>query len=179
MIEEAKIEQTPGGRIAASDGWFAIHTAEVPWMTSRRFGSGCRFEGAVPFPEIGVNLRVLEPGKPACLYHSESTQEDFFVISGECTLVIEEQERPLRAGHFVHCPPGTRHVFVGAGQEPCVILMIGARSPDQQLDYPVSEVAARHDASAAQRTSDPGEAYGDRQIEPTAARWPLYGVEYP
>jgi uncharacterized cupin superfamily protein len=177
MTDEARIEQTPHGKMAASDGWFVLHASEARWVASERFGAGCVFEGEPRFEQLGVHLRVLEPGKPACLYHSESTQEAFYVISGECTLVVEEQERSLRAGHFFHCPPGTRHVLVGAGDEPCVVLMMGARSEDQVLDYPVSEVAARHGASARARTGNPEEAYGDRDIRPTTSIWPLYGAE--
>ena len=57
----------------------------------------------------------------------ESAQEDFLVLSGECLLLIEGEERPLKAWDFVHCPAGTEHVFVGAGTGPCVILMVGSR----------------------------------------------------
>ena len=177
MTEEARLEQTPRGKRAASEGWYVLHASEAPWITSERFGAGCVFEGEPRFAQMGVHLRVLEPGKPACLYHSETTQEAFFVIAGQCTLVVEEQERELRAGHFFHCPPGTRHVLVGAGDAPCVILMMGARSPDQMLDYPVSEVAAKYGASAKERTGSPNEAYGERDIRPAEAMWPLYGEE--
>ncbi len=80
-----------------------------------------------PFRDIGVNVRVLWPGDANALYHHEDAQEGFLVLSGECLLVVEEQERPLRQWDYFHCPPGTRHVIVGAGDGPCVVLMIGAR----------------------------------------------------
>ncbi len=177
MIEEARYETTEEGEVAASDGWFVLHTSDTPWIRSERFGLACRFEGKVPFPHVGVNLRVLEPGVPACLYHRENAQEDFFVLSGECLLVVEEEERPLRAGHFVHCPAGTNHVFVGAGTGPCVILMIGYRPETEKPCYPVSETAARYGASAAKETTDRHEAYGDKMLSPAAPIWPLYGVD--
>ena len=50
--------------------------------------------------------------------------------------------------------PGTEHIFVGAGDGPCVILMAGTRTPDEQLHYPVSELAARYGASADEETTD-------------------------
>lgn len=177
MTDEARVEETENGKVAVSDGWFALHVSEIPWLTSERFGSGCRFEGKVPFRQVGVNLRVLEPGSPACLYHRENAQEDFFVISGECLLVVEGQERRLRGGTFVHCPPNTDHVFVGAGDGPCVILMMGHRPEKDEIVYPVSEAAARYGASAERECTDPQEAYGDRKIRPMKAIWPLYGVE--
>ena len=88
------------------------------------------------FTQLGINISVLMPGEPNCLYHSESQQEAFLVLSGECKLLVEGEERPLRQWDFVHCPAGTEHVFVGAGDGPCAILMAGARTEDEQLLYP-------------------------------------------
>jgi uncharacterized cupin superfamily protein len=102
-------------------------------------------------------------------------REAFLVLSGECTLLVEEQERTLRQWDFVHCPPGTRHIFVGAGDGPCTILMIGARSEDATLHYPVSELAAKHDASVARYTPNPSEAYADwpGDFVPVRLPWPV------
>ena len=122
-------------------------------VDSDDFGSGCVFDTrAAPFEQVGINISVLVPGEPNCLYHSESQQEAFLVLSGEGKLLVEGEERPLRQWDFVHCPAGTEHVFVGAGDGPCAILMIGARTPDEQLLYPVSELAARYGASAEEET---------------------------
>ena len=106
---------------------------------------------------------------------AESNQEDFLALHGECIAIVEEQERPLRQRDFVHCPAGTRHVFVGAGEGPCAILMIGARNPDDRIEYPVSEVAARHNASAAETTNSGREAYREFPPETHDERfeWPL------
>ena len=93
------------------------------------------------------------------MYHAESTQEDFFVLAGTCVLIVEEQERELRAWDFVHLPPGTRHSFVGAGDGPCVILMIGARREGHTIVYPRSETALAHDAGVETETPSPQEAY--------------------
>lgn len=177
MAEEARLEQTEDGKVPVGEGWFVIHASEAPWFRSRRFGRGCRFEGREPFSQTGLNLRVLDPGEPACLYHRENAQEDFVVLSGECILVVQEEERHLRAGHFVHCPPGVDHVFVGAGEGPCVILMIGHRPEEEELVYPVSEAAARHGASVEEETTDPRRAYGAPDIEATEPVWPLWGVD--
>jgi Cupin domain len=82
----------------------------------------------------------------ACV-QSESDQEAFLVLSGECRLLVEGEERRLRPWDFFHCPSWTEHAFVGAGDGPCVILMAGARSADAQGRYPVSKLAARYGAS--------------------------------
>jgi uncharacterized cupin superfamily protein len=111
------------------------------------------------FEQVGFTLAVLEPGKPTGMYHAESGQEDFLVLAGECLLLIEEQERPLRAWDFVHCPPGTRHAFVGTGDRPCVIFMTGVRREGGTIVYPVSETAQARGAGVETETNRPAEAY--------------------
>ena len=97
-------------------------------------------------------------GQPSALYHREGNQEDFLVLAGECLLLVEGEERQLRAGDFVHCPPGTDHVFVGAGETDCAILAIGTRSGGGVV-YPFAEVARRHGAGVEQETASSDEAY--------------------
>ena len=126
------------------------------------------------FPEFGINIHVLEPGEPNAKYHSEGVQEDFLVLSGECLVILDGEERRLRAWDFVHCPAGTEHVFVGAGDGPCAILMVGTRRDDEGLVYPPNELAARYGASVAERTSSEEQAYADWTSEFTETRldWP-------
>jgi uncharacterized cupin superfamily protein len=160
MVEEARLEETETGLKPVSEGWFVVNVRDARWARSPAFGWACPFEGQEAwFRQFGINLRVLEPGQPNCLYHRESQQEDFLVLAGECLLLVEGQERPLRAWDFVHCPANTDHVFVGSGDGPCVILMAGARSEDEELFYPESELAARYGASAEKATASPEEAY--------------------
>jgi uncharacterized cupin superfamily protein len=159
-VPEAPLEDSGSGLAPAGEGWFVVNVRDAEWWTSDRAGSACRFEStAAWFTQLGVNLRVLRPGQPNCLYHSESLEEAFLVLSGECRLLVDGTERLLRQWDFFHSPAGTEHVFVGAGEGPCVILMVGARSEDERLRYPVSELAARYGASAEEETSDPEQAY--------------------
>jgi len=172
-MNEARIIQSEHGLKPQGEGWYVINLREAEWGESPHFGSFCGFEGDARFQEIGVNVHVLQPGQPACKYHSEAVQEAFLVLSGECTLIVEEEERPLKAWDFFHCPPGTRHVFVGAGEGPCAILMIGSRVGDPGLLYPQSEVAAKHGASVVETTPDPKIAYeGLRDRSSCPARFP-------
>jgi uncharacterized cupin superfamily protein len=153
--------------------WFVVNVRDATWGTHDTFGSACRFEREYgDFDQLGINIRVLEPGQPNCLYHRENLQEDFLVLSGECLLLVDGQERPLKAWDFVHMPPDTDHVFVGAGEGPCAILMVGARSPDEQLFYPAAEIAQRHGAAAEKDTPSPEEAYapyGERRMDRPAS----------
>ena len=77
-------------------------------------------------------------------------------------MIVEGEERPLRQWDFVHCPPGTNHAFVGAGDEPCVLLCASSRQ--FQKDGPwgkctVDEAARRHGACGAEETQDGSVAY--------------------
>jgi uncharacterized cupin superfamily protein len=176
-VKEASSEETPPyGRYVTSEGWFVHNLSDALAVRNEEKG------GALyplepresPFGDLGVNVRVLWPGDPNALYHAEGVQEGFLVLLGECTLIVEEEERPLRQWDYFHCPPDTRHVIVGAGDGPCAILMIGAR-PEVTIRYPVSEVAAKYGASAAKATDDPDEAYADWPGEhlPMRLGWPL------
>jgi uncharacterized cupin superfamily protein len=162
MVEEAQLEETESGLKPVDKGWFVVNVRDARWRKHEAFGASCTFEGSWPeawFPQLGISLRVLQPGQPNCLYHRESQQEDFLVLVGECLLLVEGEERKLRAWDFVHCAPNTEHVFVGAGDGPSVILMTGVRTDDEGLFYPVSELARRYGASVATETSSGDEAY--------------------
>ena len=159
-MPEAQLNDYGSGLAPAGDGWFVVNARDTAWWVTSELGSVCVFESPKAwFPQLGIKLSVLEPGQPNGLYHSESQQEAFLVLSGECRLLVEGVERLLRPWDFFHSPAGTEHIFVGAGDLPCVILMAGARSGDEQLHYPVSELAARYGASAEEETSDPDQAY--------------------
>jgi uncharacterized cupin superfamily protein len=158
MAEEARLVRTDGGLVPETDGWFVLNAADAPWRRHPQFGTSCPFEGESRFPEVGIRLRVLWPGQPNGMYHRESVQEDFLVVAGECLLLIEEEERALKAWDFVHCPAETDHIFVGAGSGPCLIVMVGSRAPGT-IRYPVSELAQKHGAGVEEETDVPGEAY--------------------
>lgn len=175
-VDEARVEETPFGRYVTSEGWFVLNLGDaLAVRNDEKGGTTYPIEGRdAPFADVGVRVTVLPPGQPNALYHSEGTQEGFLVLWGECTLIVEEQERPLRQWDYFHCPAGTRHIIVGAGDGPSAILMLGARPEVEELHYPVSEVAAKHGASTTKETDVPDEAYADWPGDYTPARvpWP-------
>src|SRR5439155_11262144 len=122
-------------------GWYELTTRDARWIRSDDFGDTSTFEGDVRLPELVINIGTVQPGQPACLYHAESAQEDFLVLAGECLLLVEEEERSLRQWDFFHCPAGTKHVLIGAGTGPCLVLAAGARGEDKSILYPLSELA--------------------------------------
>jgi len=158
------------------EGWFVVNVKNAGWYANAAFGRVCNFEDPKNrFPQTGVRIYVLEPGKSNCRYHRESAQEDFLVLSGECLLLVNGEEKRLEAWDYVHCPPGVTHVFVGAGDGPCAMLMIGHRPADLELFYPESELARRHGAETAMPTSEPRKAYSDcpRWEETEVPDWPM------
>ena len=160
--------------IQEREGWFVVNVRDAQWKSSPAFGKHCQFEVRGPFPQTGILLAVLEPGKPNCRYHREEAQEDFLVLSGECLLLVNGEERKLEAWDFVHCPAGVSHVFVGAGNGPCLILMIGHRPQREQLFYPANDLARKYGAEAPEPTPDPHVAYSDVtpwEDDPTKGHW--------
>jgi uncharacterized cupin superfamily protein len=165
-VEEARLEPTEAGLVPRGEGWFVVNAREAAWRHADGRSAVCEFEGrgegGTDFHQLGVNLNVLEPGEAMAQYHWEADQEGFLVLVGEALLIVEGEERPLRAWDFVHCPPGTKHVIVGAGTSRCVVLAVGARDRSTGPDwggYTVDPVALRHGAGVTAETTEPDEAY--------------------
>jgi uncharacterized cupin superfamily protein len=178
MIPESKLEKTAHGLVPNGGGWYVLNMRDAEWRRSGGRGAVCivldDFEGRRQANQLGVNPFVLWPGEPMALYHWEADQEDFLVVSGEALLIIEGEERHLRAWDFAHCPPRTKHVIVGAGSGPCLVIAVGARAHDGQpesLGFPADEVASRHGASVDEDTTDGDAAYASvPPREPTSYR---------
>jgi uncharacterized cupin superfamily protein len=158
-VPEATLNETAKGTIPEGEGWFVLNARDASWIRSEARGQDTDFEGRQEWGELGVRIHVLLPGQRNGMYHGERGQEGFLVVAGECMLVIEGEERRLKAWDFVHCPPWTKHVFVGAGDGPCAIVMIGSRTGGFEVVYSVSDAAAKYDASVHEETSSPDEAY--------------------
>jgi uncharacterized cupin superfamily protein len=151
-----------------SQRWFIRNLDGAPAGRSERHGLWTELETEDSrFEDFGINVHVVQPGQPNAMYHGEDAQEDFLVLHGECIAIIEDEEHHLSTWDFVHCPRGTRHVFVGAGDGPCAILMVGARR-EQESEYPPSEAAARHGAAA----EDPADPYPGFTATRATFSWP-------
>jgi uncharacterized cupin superfamily protein len=162
MVPEAPLEQTDAGLVPKGDGWFVLNARESRWYHTPGRSAVCDFEGDVDFAQLGINLSVLQPGESMGMYHWEADQEDFLVLSGEALLLVEGEERPLKAWDFVHCPPQTAHIILGAGEGPCVVLAVGARENQEGPGwgrYTVDETALRHGVGVEQETNEAQEAY--------------------
>lgn len=145
--------------VPVSAGWFVLNVRDARWLDNR-MRSVCRFggEGDAHFDDLGVSLYSLAPGQAMSLYHHEAGQEDFLVLAGAGTLLIEGEERPLVQWDFVHCPPRTGHTIV-ATDEPVVVLGVGARKEKGSARYPVEPVAIAHGAGVPDEATPATEVY--------------------
>jgi uncharacterized cupin superfamily protein len=162
MAEEAELKHGPTGLVPVDEGWFVLNARDARWHHAPGRSAVCEFEGETPFAQLGINLSVLWPGQAMSQYHWEADQEDFLVLGGQALLIIEGEERPLRAWDLIHCPPRVSHVIVGAGTTPCVVMAVGARDQSTGVDwgaYPVDPAALRHRAGVERETTEPQEAY--------------------
>jgi uncharacterized cupin superfamily protein len=171
VVPEARLTETEHGIVPEGTGWFVLNAREARWDEVDGSGRYCRFEGDEAFPQLGFNVHVLDPGERMAMYHGEIGQEDFLVLSGECLLIIQGEERTLRPFDLVHCPPWTDHVILGAGRGRAVIVCVGARPPEDAVRYPVEPAALRHGAGVARATTSEREAYAGRApLRPTRYR---------
>jgi uncharacterized cupin superfamily protein len=168
-VPEAPLERTEHGLVCTGAGWFVVNARDVRWRAWEGLGFGTNFGGDTIFDQLGVGITVLGPGEPMSMYHWETDEEDFLVLAGSGTLVVEGEEVPLRQWDCVHCPPRTAHVIVGG---PIVVFGVGARERHTMLDesgrrigrddggaYVADPVAARHGAAAPETTIDSDVAY--------------------
>lgn len=173
MVPERRLERTEHGLLpVGEDGWYVINAREAEWR-EHGLGKWPRLEGSkAVFPQLGLGIQVLEPGQAMTRYHWEIDQEDFLILAGEALAIVEGEERPLRRWDLLHCPPGTRHAIVGAGDGPCIVFAVGSRvnhterNADGEIQaregwgaYPVDETALRRGAGVEEETTDGGVAY--------------------
>jgi uncharacterized cupin superfamily protein len=164
MTDEAPLDTWPTGLVPEDAGWFVVNVRDVAWSEHPQQGYATLFENprGAGMPELGIRVRVLQPGQMLSHYHEENAQEAFLMLAGECALIVNGEERRLRAWDFFHCPAGTEHAIVATGDAPAALLAVGARHDPERLRYPVSELAARYGASVSSETTDPDDAYADQ-----------------
>jgi uncharacterized cupin superfamily protein len=162
VVPEAPLERTEHGLVPTGEGWFVLNVRDARWFDGHELGglyASFEGQGAARFAQLGIGIGIIRPGEASSLYHAEDAQEDFLVLAGECLLLVEGHERRLRAWDFVHCPNWTEHIFVGAGEGPCLVVAVGARREGRGLRFPVSELALKHGAGVEVETTDSREAY--------------------
>ena len=98
---------------------------------------------------FGVNLTHLEPGAASALLHAHTVQDEFvFIIEGNATVVIGEQQYEVSAGECVGFKAGSQaHQIVNRSNETVTYIEIGDRLRDDEVVYPNDDIAVRPDAN--------------------------------
>jgi uncharacterized cupin superfamily protein len=146
------MEATLKDGVPVTAGWFVVNARDVPWEHDE-LRSMCRFggQGEAHFDDLGIALYSLLEGQAMSLYHHEAGQEDFLVLRGTPTAIVEGAERRLRPWDLLHCPPRVPHTIVGPG----LVLAVGARKERGSARYPVEPAAIRHGAGVASAGETP------------------------
>jgi uncharacterized cupin superfamily protein len=174
MTDEDRLEQTPNGARPVGGGWYILNLAEMCWRGAAGGGAFTAFEsGPEPSDRLGIGVHILWPGDRPGYYHAEEDLEGFLVLSGECVAIVEGEERRMGPWDYLHCPPGTAHITVGAGTDPCAILMYGTRTENAPIRYLPDAAAARYGAAVERESGSPQEVYADRPpIKDLPSCWP-------
>src|SRR5258708_28324857 len=104
---------------------------------SRRWNR--RLGDHVGLTNFGVNLTRIEPGAQSSARHAHARQDEFiWVVSGEVVLETDEGAQTLRpgmcAGFAAGC--GNAHRFVNKTDQDVVLLVVGDRTPFDEVTYP-------------------------------------------
>jgi quercetin dioxygenase-like cupin family protein len=130
-------------------GWFVANVSELEWQENE-LGATCEFDRQRErFNEFGINLTVLGPRQPMTMYHREGYQEGFLILRGECLLIVEGQEVPLRQSEYFHCPADVAHAIVGPARDRHSFSPSGAASAQTRS----STLATRPRSSTAPESS--------------------------
>ena len=163
-MPEAQLKDSGSGLAPATEGWFVVNVRDAEWWFADSRGAACCFESeygepAIEFPQLGINVTVLEPGQSG-VYHAESNQEAF--------LVLVRRVQAARRGRGA-TPPAVGLLPLASvdGARLRGRWRRAVRDPDgrrrdvqaRQVRYPVSELAARYGASVEEETSDPAQVY--------------------
>jgi uncharacterized cupin superfamily protein len=108
---------------------------------------------------FGVNLTRVEPGGQTSYRHAHSLQDEFvWVVEGEVVLETDAGEETVTAGHcagFAH-GTGNGHRFVNRTDRDAFLLVVGDRTPGDEVTYPDDDLLARQVDGAYRYTRKDG-----------------------
>src|SRR5258705_455460 len=79
-MPEARLVPADDGGVRPEDGgWFILNAKDAHWLDGT-LGKYTGFEGkdGGKFPQLGINLNVMNPGEPMTMYHREDAQEELY-----------------------------------------------------------------------------------------------------
>jgi uncharacterized cupin superfamily protein len=115
----------------------AAFAARVEGRSRRRLGDH------FGLTNFGINLTELAPGSVSALVHHHTRQDEFiYILSGAPTLVLGDEEYPLRAGDCCgfKCGTGLGHQLANRTGSPVVFLEVGDRTAGDYAAYPKDDL---------------------------------------
>jgi uncharacterized cupin superfamily protein len=95
---------------------------------------------------FGVVLTRIIPGGQSSYRHSHSRQDEFiFVLKGEVVLETNMGSQSLTTGMCAGFPAGCgdAHRFVNKSADDVLLLVVGDRTPDDEIVYPDVDMRAK------------------------------------
>jgi uncharacterized cupin superfamily protein len=111
-------------------------TYPPPHDAEARGRSALMLSDAGGLTQFGVNVTILEPGAKSSIRHWHEREDEFvMVLSGDCVLIEDAGETPMKAGDCAAFPAGhpDGHTFLNRGEAECRLLVVGTR-----LDHDVA-----------------------------------------
>jgi len=124
------------------------HRAQNQKRWNRRLGDHA---GLTHF---GVNLTRIVPGGQSSHRHAHSRQDEFvYVLQGEVALETDSGNEVLRAGMCAGFPAGSgnAHRFINRSAEDVLLLVVGDRTPGDEITYPDTDMHGRMQADGGYR----------------------------
>ncbi|MFA5985326.1 MAG: cupin domain-containing protein [Methylococcaceae bacterium] len=96
--------------------------------------------------QFGINLTELAPGAISALLHHHSQQDEFiYVLEGNPTLILADQEYLLKPGDCMgfKAATGYGHQLINRSKQPALYLEVGDRAKADVVDYPNDDLKAQ------------------------------------
>ncbi len=117
---------------------------------------------AAGLKNFGVNLVTLQPRSWSSIRHWHSKQEEFiYILEGEVTLVTDSGEQTLKPGNMAGFPAGNAdgHHLINKSDSVVLYLEIGDRTPEDEVNYPDTDLIAKYTPQGWIFTRQDGTSY--------------------
>lgn len=110
-----------------------------PFREEQRKRWNRRLGDHVGLRNFGVNITRIAPGGQSSHLHAHSRQDELiYVLEGEVVLECNDTLQTLRPGMCAGFPAGTGdvHRFVNRSSQDVLLLVVGDRTPGDEVSYP-------------------------------------------
>jgi mannose-6-phosphate isomerase-like protein (cupin superfamily) len=78
-------------------------------------------------PRFNLSVITIQPGRDGPPIHQHAAEDDsFYMLDGELTFIVDDEEVVAGPGTFVLVPPEVPHTFANRGDEPARFVNVHA-----------------------------------------------------